>query len=125
MQERYKTVKFTPEQELLTDIYELLYYLGLRATRTNFFHLSFAVYIATKNPDRMLSMTKWLYPDVAEHYATSWQAVERNIRTAVNSVWRRHRAELCSLAGYEIEHRPTATRFIRILVNALQEDNAA
>lgn len=118
-------MNYTVDQALLTEIYDLLYYLGLRATRTNFFHLSFAVYIATQNPDRMLSMTKWLYPDVAEHYATNWKAVERNIRTAIANVWLGNKEELCSLAGYELPRRPTASQFIKILVNILREDTAA
>lgn len=116
---------YTVDQELLTEIYDLLYYLGLRATRTHFFHLSFAVYIAAQNPDRLLSMTKWLYPDVADHYATRWQAVERNIRTAIAAVWLSHREELCDLAGYQIDRRPTPSTFIRILAAALNDNTAA
>ena len=118
-------MNYTVDQELLTEIYDLLYFLGLRATRTHFFHLSFAIYIAVQNPDRLLSMTKWLHPDVADHYATSWKAVERNIRTAIARVWLSHREELCDLAGYQIDRRPTPSTFIKILAGVLSSNTAA
>ena len=87
-------MSYTVDDELLTEIYDLLYFLGLRATRTHFFHTSFAIYLAVQDPDRLLLVTKWLYPDVAKHYATNWNAVERNIRTAVTVVWRENREGL-------------------------------
>lgn len=118
-------MNYTVDDELLTEIYDLLYFLGLKATRTHFFHLSFAIYIAVQNPDRLLSMTKWLYHDVADHYATNWQAVERNIRTAIARVWISHRKELCDLAGYQIDCRPTPSTFIRILANVLSSSTTA
>lgn len=116
---------YTVDDDLLTRIYDLLYFLGLRATRTHFFHLSFAVYIAAQNPDKLLSMTKWLYPDVANHYATNWHAVERNIRTAISSVWLYNQESFFLLAGYELPRKPTPSQFIRILVNTLNNNTAA
>ena len=34
-----------------------------------------------EEPERLLLVTKWLYPDVAKQYGTNWKAVERDIRT--------------------------------------------
>ena len=76
--------KNTPD---ISEIYTLLYQLGLTANYTGFFHTSYAVYLATRQPNRLLLATKWLYPEVAKHYATTWKCVERNIRTAVHVVW--------------------------------------
>ena len=118
-------MEFTADDELLTEIYELLYFLGLRAIRTYFFHTSFAVFLAVKNRERLLLVTKWLYPDVARHYGTNWNAVERNIRTAITAVWRENREGLSELAGYTLRKKPTPTQFITILVNAIADDWAA
>ena len=116
---------YTVDDELLTEIYDLLYNLGLTATRTHFFHASFAVYLAVQDPVRLLLVTKWLYPDVAKHYATNWKAVERNIRTAVTVVWRQNPRGLSQLAGYELQKKPTPTQFLNILANAIADDQAA
>ena len=118
-------MEFTADDELLTEIYDLLYFLGLRATRTYFFHTSFAVFLSVKNRERLLLVTKWLYPDVARHYATNWNAVERNIRTAITAVWRENREGLSELAGYTLQKKPTPSQFLTILVKTLDEDKAA
>ena len=118
-------MNYIVDDELLTEIYDLLYELGLKATRTHFFHISFAVYLAVQDPGRLLLVTKWLYPDVAKHYATNWKAVERNIRTAVTLVWAQNQEGLSQLAGYKLERKPTATQFLTILANVLQDDKAA
>ena len=59
----------------LSEIYNLLYQLGITANYTGFFHTSYAVYLAAQQPDRLTLVTKWLYPDVAEQYATAWKSV--------------------------------------------------
>ena len=118
-------MNYTVDDELLTEIYDLLYFLGLQATRTHFFHTSFAVYLAAREPDRLLLVTKWLYPDVAKHYATNWKAVERNIRTAVTLVWAQNQEGLSQLAGYELKKKPTSTQFLTILAHALEGDKVA
>ena len=66
----------------LSAVHELLCSLGVTANYAGFFHLSFAVYLALQKPERLLFVTKRLYPEVAKHHSTSWHCVERNIRTA-------------------------------------------
>lgn len=71
------------------EIYELLYRLGVTANYTGFFYTAYAVQLCAEHPDRLMLVTKWVYPDVAKRYRTNWKAVERNIRTAGNVIWRR------------------------------------
>ncbi len=113
------------ETEELTQIYDLLYRLGVTANYTGFFHVSYAVLLASQQPDRLLLVTKWLYPDVARHYNTTWKAVERNIRTVIAIVWRSRRALLCELAQGELPSKPRAAQFLCILTNSLTRDRAA
>ena len=65
----------------MTDVYDLLYQLGVTANYTGFFHTAYAVSLCVEQPDRLVLVTKWLYPEVAKQYKTNWKAVERNIRT--------------------------------------------
>ena len=77
----------------MTDIYDLLYRLGVTANYTGFFHTAYAVSLCAKQPDRLLLVTKWLYPEVARQYQTNWKAVERNIRTVGDIIWRENRKQ--------------------------------
>ena len=73
----------------------------------------------------MLMVTKWLYPEVAGHYNTNWQNVERNIRTVTVKVWQDHRERLEEIARGRLPVRPTASRFLAILVQAVINNRAA
>ena len=107
------------------EIYDLLYRLGLTANYTGFFHTSYAVYLAAQQPERLLLITKWLYPEVARHYHTNWNCVERNIRTAANIVWKSNRPLLEALAQHPLPRKPTAAQFLAILTAQFPPDPAA
>ena len=97
------------------EIYALLHELGLSANFTGFFHTMYAVYLAIQQPDRLRLVTKLLYPEVAKHYATTWKCVERNIRTAVSTVWSTNPKLLESLARHPLSRKPKASEFLSIL----------
>ena len=73
------------------------------------------MYLAVQQPDRLLLVTKWLYPEVAKHYKTTWKCVERNIRTAVHVVWNTNPERLQELAKYPLRKKPKASEFLSIL----------
>lgn len=108
-----------------TAIYDILYRLGITANYTGFFHTAYAVRLAVKQPERMMLVTKWLYPEVARRYGTSWQAVERNIRTAAAVAWKNNRPLLEQLARTDLPRRPSASRFLAILVAWLEPEDVA
>jgi len=95
--------------------YELLYQLGASATSVGFFQTAYAVKLAAEKPDRLLYVTKWLYPEVAKEYRSSWRCVERNIRSVIRTVWQVNPELLRKLAQYRIYSRPSASEFIAIL----------
>ena len=74
-----------------TDIYDMLYRLGVTANYVGFFHTAYAVSLCIDQPDRLLLVTKWLYPEIAKQYNTNWKAVERNIRMVNAIIWRENR----------------------------------
>lgn len=102
-------------------IYDLLYQLGVTANYTGFFHTAYAVSLCAQQPDRLLLVTKRLYPEVARQYQTNWKAVERNIRTVGSIIWRENRPLLERLAHRNLSKKPPATQLLAILASALND----
>lgn len=102
------------------DTYDLLYRLGISANYKGFLHTAYAVALCVEQQDRLLLVTKWLYPDVAKKYGTNWKAVERNIRTASSIAWGRNRLLLESLAHRPLDRRPCSSEFLALLFHAIQ-----
>lgn len=100
--------------------YNLLYQLGVSANYKGFFHAAHAVTLCMQQQERLLLVTKWLYPDVARHYGTSWKAVERNIRTVSAIAWERNRPLLETLAQRHLERCPCPAEFLALLFHAVQ-----
>ena len=93
----------------------LLASLGITANYMGFYYASYAVSLAAHDPERLLFVTKSLYPDVAKHYRTNWKCVERNIRTVTRISWEKNPALLAKLAGHPLDTRPGAAMFLAIL----------
>ena len=87
----------------------------MTANYKGFRQSAYAVFLAVKEPDRLGLVTKWLYPAVADRYASSCGAAERNIRTAAAVAWKNNPVLLSELAGYTLDVKPTAAQFISIL----------
>ena len=107
------------------DIYDLLYRLGITAKYVGFLHVSYAVRLILIQPERIQLVTKWLYPDVANHYGTNWKAVERNIRTVISIAWDLRPEVLDQIAGRHLEHKPRASQFLAILAAYFRLGKAA
>lgn len=100
--------------------YKLLHQLGVSANYKGFLHVVHAVTLCMQQQERLLPVTKWLYPDVARHYGTSWKAVERNIRTVSAIAWERNRPLLEALAQRHLERCPCPAEFLVLLFRAVQ-----
>lgn len=100
-------------------VYDLLYQLGVTANYTCFFHTACAVSLCVEQPDRLLLVTKWLYPEVAKQYLTNWKAVERNIRMVGNIIWQENRPLLEKLAHRRLEQKPRNAQLLAILASSL------
>ena len=118
-------MKHPRDPEITSAIYSILYDLGVSAETTSFFHTAYAIRLATEDPQKLLLVTKWLYPEVARHYHTNWHAVERNIRTIVHLAWMRKPKHLEALAGRPLLDKPTSSQFLTILSNSLIQNHAA
>lgn len=107
---------------MAVEIYDLLYQLGVTANYTGFFHTAYAVALCAEQPDRLLLVTKWLYPEVAKQYKTNWKAVERNIRTVSVIIWRENRPLLEHLAHKNLPQKPCTTQLLSILASSLNSN---
>ncbi|MFR2334140.1 MAG: sporulation initiation factor Spo0A C-terminal domain-containing protein [Flavonifractor plautii] len=97
------------------DAYHLLHRLGATANYTGFSYLVRALQLCAEEPERLLLVTKWLYPDVAKQYGTNWKAVERNIRTVGRVIWNSNRPLLEDLAHRELSQKPCTAQLLAIL----------
>ena len=106
--------------DVASEIYDLLFRLGVTANYAGFFQTASAVHLCTEQPDRLRLVTKWVYPDVAKRYNTNWKAVERNIRRVNGIAWEQNRSLLWQLAGRELLYKPSNAQFLAILSHVLQ-----
>ena len=100
----------------------LLYRLGVSANYKGFSHTAYAISLCLERQDRLLLVTKWLYPDVAKKYGTNWKAVERNIRTASSIAWLRNRPLLESLTQRSLDRRLRPAEFLALLTHTVQPE---
>lgn len=101
------------------EIYSLLYRLGVTTNYTGFFYMAYAVILCTKQPECLLLVTKWLYPEVAKQYGTNWRAMERSIRTVNSIIWRENRPLLEELACRSLKQRPRSAQLLSMLAASL------
>ena len=111
------------DSDVSTHIMEILHRLGAKANTTGFFYTAYALQLTVAQPSRLALVTKWVYPDVAAQYQTSWDAVERGIRNTITGAWGCHCDLMLELFPDEI--RPTASQFLLILTRYLLSDRAA
>ena len=97
------------------EIHNLLYRLGITPNYTGFYYVSLAVSFAVRQPDRLLLITKRLYPEIARFYKTKPSCVERNIRTAAILAWTCNRPLLEEIAKHPLPTRPASSLFLAIL----------
>ena len=114
-----------PMDNTTAQVFDLLYRLGVTANYTGFFHTAEAVAMCVERPDRLLMVTKCLYPDVAKRYETNWKAVERNIRTVIAIVWDKNRVLLEQLACGPLDEKPKTAQFLAILSASVLRDRMA
>ena len=98
------------------DIFDLLLQLGISANYTGFFQTARAVELCRAEPERLLLVTKRVYPEVARLCGTSRSAVERNIRTVCGIAWKNNRCLLEQLAHKPFPQKPHNAQFLAILL---------
>ena len=101
---------------LEAEISSLLSRMGVPASIKGYHFIRQAVMMAVEDAEVMIGITKGLYPDIARMYHTSASKVERAIRHAVESAWKKNgRQVYFEISGYHMIEKPTNGQFIAIL----------
>ena len=106
------------------EIERLIRSLGIGATYRGYRYLSCGISLCLKDENYLLSVSKLLYPQIAQIYCTTSCSVERNIRTVIKVCWDRgNKNYLEELAMHPLDSRPTSGEFIDILVAYINHKN--
>ena len=107
-------------EEKITNIFITV---GIPAHIKGYQFLREAIKMAIDNPDIINSITKRLYPSIAERFETSSSKVERAIRHAIEVAWNRGKIEnINSLFGirvYSNNEKPTNGDFIALVADKM------
>ena len=106
------------------EIGELLEQLGLARKEKGFEQLSYAIAVTAKEFERAGSVTKLLYPDLAKHFQTTPEKIERSLRHLIEKSWEKgEKTRFEELFGYHRDNseiRPTNSEYIAILADRIR-----
>lgn len=90
--------------------------MGISASIRGYHFARKAVMMAVEDPTVLSGITKGLYPDIAKMYDTNAAKVERAIRHAIESAWKKNGQQIYyEVAGYLPPEKPTNGQFIAVL----------
>lgn len=117
-----------PDNELLeTTVTNIIHEIGVPAHIKGYQYLRSAIIIAVGDMDILNSITKQLYPTIAEMYGTTASRVERAIRHAIEVAWSRGRVETINdLFGYTVsagKGKPTNSEFVALIADKIRLDS--
>lgn len=97
--------------------------IGIPAHIKGYHFLREAVKLAVVDPDIISSITKRLYPTIAEKFETSSSKVERGMRHAIEVAWNRGKIEninnLFGLQIYNSNEKPTNGELIALIADKM------
>ena len=108
---------------------ELLEQLGLARKEKGFERLSYAIAVTAQEFERAGSVTKLLYPDLAKHFQTTPEKIERSLRHLIEKSWEKgEKTRFEELFGYHRDNseiRPTNSEYIAILADWIRSGSYA
>jgi two-component system response regulator (stage 0 sporulation protein A) len=111
---------------ILEEVTEIMHEVGVPAHIKGYQYLRESIIMVIQDMDTLNSITKKLYPTVAQKYKTTASRVERAIRNAIEIAWSRGQIEsIDSIFGYTInigKGKPTNSEFIAIIADRLRLD---
>lgn len=103
---------------------DIIHQIGIPAHIKGYHYLRKAIILSIKEPEMLESITKLLYPTIAEAFNTSPSRVERAIRHAIETAWDRGDVDvLNNMFGYTIsvgKGKPTNSEFIALVTDNLR-----
>lgn len=112
------------EIEVQKAVSQLLHDSGVPAHVKGYLYLKEGIIMILHNVEKIGSVTKEIYPSIAEKFNTSATRVERAIRHAIEIAWSRGQLEfLHEIFGYTInmkKGKPTNSEFMAMLADKLR-----
>jgi two-component system response regulator (stage 0 sporulation protein A) len=106
-------------EDLEVEVSEILKTVGVPAHIKGYQYIRDAIILLVEKPDMIGSVTKQLYPTVAERFATTPSRVERAIRHAIEVAWDRGKPSILEgYFGYTVQSdkgKPTNSEFIAMI----------
>ncbi len=124
----YKNMSAPDMHKELTNIEyvvtDMIHRIGIPAHIKGYHYLRTAIILSINDDDMINSVTKLLYPTVAQKYGTTSSRVERAIRHAIEIAWDRGDVDVLNgLFGYTIHTsrgKPTNSEFIALIADKLR-----
>ena len=114
------------EQNLETDITQMLHEIGIPAHIKGYQYLRDAIIMSVQDAEMLSSVTKILYPTIAKKHQTTPSRVERAIRHAIEVAWSRGKMDtIHDLFGYTVSNgkgKPTNSEFIALIADKIRLD---
>ena len=122
-------VQFKPKSKQLDErITNIFITVGIPAHIKGYQFLREAIKMAIDSPDIINSITKKLYPSIADKFDTSASKVERAIRHAIEVAWNRGKIEninnLFGIRVYGNNEKPTNGEFIALVADKMLIEGA-
>ena len=128
MQNQSSVLSMKNSKQLDEKISNIFISIGIPAHIKGYQFLREAIKLAIANPEIINSITKKLYPTIAEKYDTSASKVERAIRHAIEVAWNRGKIEninnLFGIKVYSSNEKPTNGEFIALVADKMLIEGA-
>ena len=118
------------KEELLKDaenskkIHNLLIEIGIPTSMKGYGYLKKAIMFCLEDPRMQKNLVDGLYSIIAKEYGSSWQNVERNMRTAVKEAFKKGNKEkleeIFQNTCYSNKGRPTNSKFLAGIVEYIK-----
>jgi len=115
------TKNIKTQELLLQKTSDALSIIGVPAHIKGYEYLRDAILMAYENP--YITMTKDLYPRLAETYSSTSSKVERAIRHAIKIAWDKSKKHATSIAMVKADKPPSNAEFIYFIVDRLKMKN--
>ena len=98
-------------------VHSLMRRFGITSRYKGYYQTIEAVLIYSKllKDEKVVLVTKDIYPEIAKIRNESQSSIERNIRTVVEVCWRNNQKELEKTFGFEIPFKPSNGEFLDML----------
>ncbi len=113
-----------PLRDIESSVTKVIHEIGVPAHIKGYQYLRDAIMMAIRDMEIINSITKQLYPNIANDYNTTPSRVERAIRHAIEVAWGRGQVDLLNnLFGYTVQTskgKPTNSEFIAMIADKLR-----